>query len=134
MLKSLHAETPESQRTDADDPRSLARTATGVEMRNPGTLERSFGGRGAAGVGSGMGAGMGAGMGMVGLIGGTLLASVAGAFIGSAIANEMFADEMGAAEGFGDGTGGEGMDAAADGDFGGGNFGGGDFGGYFAGF
>jgi hypothetical protein len=38
-----------------DDPRSLARMATRAEMRQPGTLERTFSGIGAPGMGMGMG-------------------------------------------------------------------------------
>jgi hypothetical protein len=56
-----------------DDPKSLARMATRAEVRQPGSLERAFGGRG-----------------MGGMMGGSLLNSVAGAFIGSAIAHQLF--------------------------------------------
>ncbi len=52
-----------------DDPKTLARMATRAEIRQPGTLERAFDGRG---------------------MGGSLLSSVAGAFIGSAIAHQLF--------------------------------------------
>jgi len=138
VLESLAAESPEEERGTADDPRSLARTATRVEIRKPGTLERSFGG-GRGGMGMG-------GMGLGGVIGGTLLASVAGAFIGSAIAQEMVDDDgdgggddsTGAEEsGAGDEQGGEqssdGGSLAGDetrfGDADGAGFGGGDFGG-----
>src|SRR3712207_6140453 len=66
VLSQLSREVPASERPTSDDPRSLARMATRAELRNPGTLERSFsGGRG----------GMGAGMGMGGLLAGSLLAS-----------------------------------------------------------
>lgn len=74
-----------------DSPRSLARAATRLEMRRPGSLLTTFGdgmgmgyGRGGLGMG-GLGMGMG-GMGM----GSMLLSSVAGAFIGTAIADEIF--------------------------------------------
>lgn len=134
VLASLAAETPERERTTADDPRSLARAATRLEMRKPGTLERSFAGRG------------GGGMGMGSMIGGTLLASVAGAFIGSAIAQEMFDSDVpdagaggdgetgsdlgsdsGGEDGGGDSAGGDFAGGDFAGDFGGGDFGGGDF-------
>ena len=42
-LQDLNAVVPESERGTADDPRSLARTATRAEMREPGTVERAFG-------------------------------------------------------------------------------------------
>lgn len=60
-----------------DSPRALARSATRTEMRRPGTLPQMLG--------SGPGR-MGGGMG----IGTILLSSVAGAFIGTAIAGELF--------------------------------------------
>ena len=69
---------PPAERATSDDPRSLARMATRAEMRQPGTMERALGG------------GRGGGMGMGGMIAGGLLASVAGAFIGTAIADAMF--------------------------------------------
>ncbi|QQS01246.1 MAG: hypothetical protein IPK37_01825 [Austwickia sp.] len=91
-----------------DSPQSLARAATRQEMRQPGTMTRMMGG--------GM---MGGGMGM----GGMLLGSLAGAFIGTAIANEFFDHD-----GFMDWDTGGGDQAFADG--GGGDFGAGDGGGF----
>jgi hypothetical protein len=142
VLAELSAEVPPGERAQSDDPRSLARMATRAEMRQPGTMERVLGGGGRAG-----------GIGMGGLIAGGLLASVAGAFIGTAIADAMFDfNDSGegtdaSADGGGDGgsdSGGGGGDAAGDSggygdaggfdgggsDFGGGDFGGGDFGGF----
>jgi len=127
VLADLSAEVPEGERATSDDPRSLARMATRAEMRQPGTMERTLG-RGGGGIGMG------------GLIAGGLLASVAGAFVGTAIADAMFdSNDSGessdaAADG---GDGGDGGDAGGDaggdtgGDYGGGqDFGGGsDFGG-----
>jgi hypothetical protein len=117
VLADLSSEVPPAERATADDPRSLARMATRAEMRQPGTMERALGGRG----------GMGGGMGMGGMIAGTLLASVAGAFIGTAIADAFFEDDPGG----GAETGGEeaaaddpGADAGGFDDFGGGDFGG----------
>src|SRR6188472_2698693 len=78
VLAELSAAVPASERAQSDDPRSLARMATRAEMRQPGTMERALGG------------GRGMGMGMGGMIAGGLLASVAGAFIGTAIADAMF--------------------------------------------
>jgi hypothetical protein len=105
-LQELSANVPESERAGASsDPQALARMATRAEMRQPGTLERAFGGnRGGMG---GMGAG---GMGMGGMIAGTLLASVAGTFIGTAIADQFFANDTGFDNGGFDG----GADAGAD--------------------
>ncbi|GIG36538.1 hypothetical protein [Cellulomonas pakistanensis] len=137
VLEGLSAEVPPAERAADDDPRSLARMATRAELRQPGTLERSFG-RGGAGGGPGMGMGMG------GMIAGSLLASVAGAFVGTAIADSLF--DLGDSGDAGSDAAADGGDAGADaggdygggdvsadgggwGDFGGGDFGGGDFGG-----
>ncbi|MBS1150491.1 MAG: hypothetical protein H6Q89_2189, partial [Myxococcaceae bacterium] len=54
---------------NASDPRALARAATRAELTRPGSLERTF-----AGAGGGFG--------------GTLMSSIAGTFIGSAIAHQ----------------------------------------------
>ncbi|WP_454049917.1 hypothetical protein [Cellulomonas sp. Marseille-Q8402] len=132
VLDGLSAEVPAAERSTDDDPRSLARMATRAELRQPGTLERSFG-RG--------GFGGGAGVGMGGMIAGSLLASVAGAFVGTAIADSLFdlSDGGGdAAEGDAGAEGGDagfdgGGDVSADGGGWGGDFGGGDFGGGFGG-
>ena len=123
VLSDLSDTVPPQERAASDDPRDLARMATRAEVRRPGTLERSLG-RGGPGLG--------------GVVAGGLLASVAGAFIGTAIAQAMFDD--GGADGGdgGDGGGDAGGDAGGDtggvfgggGDFGGGDFGGGDFGGF----
>ena len=79
VLRELSEQVPPGERTTGpaqDDPQTLARMATRAEIRQPGTLERAFGG------GGGGGGGMG--------FGGSLLTSVAGGFIGSAIAHELF--------------------------------------------
>jgi hypothetical protein len=106
-----------------DDPASLARTATRAEIRQPGTIERAWGG---AGGGPGLGS--------------FFLYSLAGSFIGTAIAQSFFDNDPGAAQAV-DSTDASGDTAEADsgdyggdagdvgGDFGGGDFGGGDFGG-----
>lgn len=107
VLEQLSHEVPPGERAQSDDPHALARMATRAEMRQPGTVERSLGGVGTGGV-----------------LAGSLLGSVAGAFIGTTIAMSL----LGAYEG----------DAAAEsdasatgdsGDYGGGDYGGGDFGG-----
>jgi hypothetical protein len=129
VLADLSAEVPENERAQSDDPRSLARMATRAEMRQPGTMERTL-------------SRSGGGMGMGGMIAGGLLASVAGAFIGTAIADAMFDfDDSGesteaadAGDGGGDASGDPGGDYGGDaGDFGGSDFGGSDFGGDFGG-
>ena len=103
-----------------DDATSLARTATRAELRQPGTMERAFGG-GWNGPG----------------LGSFFLSSLAGAFIGSAIADSFFGDpgaDTAAASDSGDpgdsGDAGDGGDFGGEGDFGGdfGDFGGGDLG------
>ncbi|MBS1178473.1 MAG: hypothetical protein H6R06_2885 [Proteobacteria bacterium] len=88
LLQQLAAEMPEAERsatagTLKADPQSLARLATRAEVRQPGTLERSFNGMG------GRGGGMG---GMGGMMAGSFLASMAGVVVGSAIAQSFFAD------------------------------------------
>jgi hypothetical protein len=79
-LQQLSQALPESERRayTSDDPRTLARMATRAEMRQPGTIERSFGGVGMGGIGMG------------GMLAGSLMSSLAGAFIGTAIANQFF--------------------------------------------
>src|SRR5215212_616639 len=57
VLQEISQDLPESERAavmrSGTDPRALARTATRAEMRQPGTLERRFGGMGAPGMGMG---------------------------------------------------------------------------------
>ncbi len=82
VLEELAREAPrEELPRDADDTARLARAATRAEMREPGTLERAFG----------RNAGWATGPGGPGL-GGTFLATIAGVFVGTAIADAMFAD------------------------------------------
>lgn len=83
VLAEVGNTVPESERATSDDPQSLARMATRAEMRQPGTMERTLGG-----------GGRGGGMGMGGMIAGSLLASVAGAFIGTSIAGAFLGDDM----------------------------------------
>jgi hypothetical protein len=126
LLQQLSAEMPAAERAAAagslkDDPQSLARLATRAEVRQPGTLERSF---------NGMGSRAG-GMGLGGMMAGSFLASMAGVAIGSAVAQSFFADagagDMAAAEGAGDEAGADASSDVADaGD--GGDFDGGDMG------
>ncbi len=67
---ALNPQLSEAERvaaSNATDPKSLARTATRAELTRPGTMERTFGGGG---------------------FGGNLMGSIAGTFIGSAIAHQ----------------------------------------------
>jgi hypothetical protein len=121
-----------------DQPRSLARLATRAEMRQPGTLERTWSGMPAMG-------GVG-GMGMGGFMMSNFMGTFAGVMLGSMVA-DAFLGNSGYDQGYADGAGAGEADAAADGgdfadagfgdagafgDFGGdmggfGDFGGGDF-------
>jgi hypothetical protein len=113
VLSELARQVPESEASASDDPRSLARMATRAEMRQPGTMERTFGAMQGPG------------------LGGMFLSTLAGAFVGTAIANSFF-DESGTDADAGDAASAEAdADAAAEAD--GGEFGGGDFGGDFGG-
>lgn len=120
VLTQLGAEVPLAERAQSDDPQALARMATRAEMRQPGTLERTLGRPG--------------GMGMGGLVAGSLLASVAGAFIGTAIAGSMFDDagseaDASGAEDPGAGSEDPGGDYYSGADSGGVDYGGADYGG-----
>jgi hypothetical protein len=118
VLNRLAEFVPPSE-VGGDDPASLARTATRAELRQPGTIDRAFGG-GWSGPG----------------LGSFFLSSLAGAFIGSAIADTFFGDSSGNAadESHSDHVA-DGGDAGDQGDFGdGGDYGGGDFGGGDLGF
>jgi hypothetical protein len=136
------------------EPATLAKAATRAELRQPGTLDRAFGGDQAGGR---QGPGFGS------MLGASLLGTVAGYVVGSALVSTFLPDSGGAdasadaggesgAESGGDagadssGEGGEpdygsgggdygGGDYGGDsGGFGGGDFGGGDFGGDFGSF
>ena len=135
-LRELAAETPEGERAalggGRDDPKTLARLATRSEMRQPGSMERIFGG-------TGRGPGMG---GMMGGMGGTLLGSLAAGFVGSIIAQQFlgsigddaFGEDDSSAEAGdqeADASSGDDFGGYDSGDYGGGDFGGGDFGGGF---
>jgi len=96
ILQQLNQVAPENERgaVAADDPQSLARAATRAEVRQPGTMERTFGG-------------MGGGMGFGGMMGSSFLGSIAGVVVGSAIAQSFFGDS-----GFGGADGADGQNAA----------------------
>ncbi|MEA2574824.1 MAG: hypothetical protein QOH93_2122 [Chloroflexia bacterium] len=87
VLQELSRNLPEHERSTGqytDDPQSLARMATRAEMRQPGTMERTF-----SGIGGGYGYGMG-GIGMGGLMAGSFFSSFAGMMIGGMVANAFF--------------------------------------------
>ena len=126
VFEELSQNAAAADRPATDDPRTLARSATRSELRQPGFLERTLGPGGGAGRGPGIGT----------MIGGSLLGTVAGVVIGSAIADMVMPGIGDFASDMGDGV----QDVASDagdafGDFGGGfgDFGGGDFGGDFGG-
>ncbi|MFI2487320.1 hypothetical protein ACH47X_10455 [Promicromonospora kroppenstedtii] len=148
VLAQLSETVPPNERATSDDPRDLARMATRAEMRNPGTLERNFGASRGPGFGS--------------MLGASMLGTIGGMVIGSAVADMMFGSsfgdpgqdfagdegggEAGAEEAGGEeagaepveASGAEGGDAGADAGDGGGGFfgdmfGGGDGGGDFGG-
>lgn len=119
VLRELSRQVPASEADTSDDPQSLARMATRAEMRQPGTMERTFAGVQGPG------------------LGGMFLSTLAGAFVGTAIAGAFFDNDAGAIDSSqtdadaggdaGDGDIGEGD--VGDGGFGDfGDFGGGDFG------
>ncbi|WP_154792641.1 hypothetical protein [Occultella kanbiaonis] len=136
VLDDLGAVVPPAERAPSDSPQDLARMATRAEVREPGTLERTFGGqRGGPGFGA--------------MMGSSLLGTIAGVVIGSAVANALFGPAFAdptqevpqdaAADGGADAGADGGADAGADGggsdaaaDAGGSDAGGlGDFGGGF---
>src|SRR3990170_3541296 len=73
VLRGLSAQVPQSEVPASDDAQSLARLATRAEMRQPGTMERTFG-QSYGGPG----------------LGGMFLATLAGAFVGTAVAGAFF--------------------------------------------
>src|SRR6476659_10948801 len=84
VLQRLPEDLPENQRPRTDQPADLARSATRAEMSRPGYLQGAFGG---GRFGGGMG-GMG-GMGMGGMFAGSMLGTIAGVVVGSALADMM---------------------------------------------
>lgn len=124
LFDQLTQNAPEGEKPATDDAAALARSATRSELRQPGTLERSF-----------------AGPSFGSMLGSSLLGTVAGYVIGSAIVSSFFPNDGGSdsadsgsdtgSDAGSDASADSGADASADsgGDFGGGDFGGGDFGG-----
>jgi hypothetical protein len=128
VLTQLGDAVPAAERPTGDDPQQLARAATRAEVRQPGTLERSFSGGGPMGSRGGPGFGS--------MVGASLLGTVAGVVVGTAVADALFdtgagdGGVFGGEESYADGGGDPGVDPGGEGgDFsGGGDFGGGDFG------
>ncbi|GAA2025159.1 hypothetical protein GCM10009819_05180 [Agromyces tropicus] len=135
VFRSLSEQAPAGERLVSDEPGALARAATRQELRHPGSMERAFAGApgaaGAAPTGPSFGS----------MMGSSMLGTIAGVVIGSAIAQAFLPgpDAFGTADGGVDGADATGADAgSADassgdwggfgGDLGGGDFGGGDFG------
>ena len=130
IFEELTRNAPAGDAPRGSDAASLAQSATRSELRQPGTLERSFQ---SPSFGS--------------MLGSTILGTVAGYVIGSAIVSAFMPTDTGADAGADSGDGGDagagaGDDAGAGADyssadsggfsdFGGGDFGGGDFGGGF---
>ena len=86
VLDALRREVePAESRGVTEDPRELARLATRAEVRHPGTIERAFGAQSGSRGGSGTGTG-----GTGGLVFGGFLPTLAGAFMGTAIASVLF--------------------------------------------
>jgi hypothetical protein len=129
LFARLSKNAPTGDAPRDSDPASLAVSATRSELRQPGTMERSMGGNGLS---------------FGGMVGSSLLGTVAGYVIGSALVGSLFPSD-GASDASGDSgdsgadtsdPGADSSDAGADtvsadgGDFGGDDFGGaGDFGG-----
>lgn len=148
VYRSLAEQMPAGERLVSDEPSALARAATRAELRSPGSMERAFNGAGAQGAGRAPGA---PSMGQ--MIGSSMLGTIAGVVIGSAIAQAFLPDpaafeaggdsgsdtgsadsgaaDASAADSGGDFGGGGDLGGGGDfGGFGGGDFGGGDFGGF----
>jgi len=93
VLEELKRELPEIERAAAaragDNPGALAQLATRAEIRQPGAMERIFGGLGAFPAGSSFGSSFG-GPSLGGMMAGSFLASLAGTVLGSMVAQHFF--------------------------------------------
>jgi hypothetical protein len=93
VLEELKREMPEIERSAAgragDNPGALAQLATRAEIRQPGAMERIFGGVGAAPGGAGFGSGVGVPS-FGSMMAGSFLASMAGTVLGSMVAQHFF--------------------------------------------
>lgn len=115
LLEQLRRDAPAGEEPADDQPATLARAATRQEMREPGSMERSFA---APGFGQ--------------MLGASLLGTVAGYVVGSALVSAFLppVDAGGVDAAGADAGAGDGMTDAGGGDLGDGGFGGGDFGGF----
>ncbi|MBC7797606.1 MAG: hypothetical protein H7Z37_12100 [Pyrinomonadaceae bacterium] len=108
MLQEISSELPENERQAAaqngENPQNLARLATRAEVRQPGTIERMFGGNNYGGGGMGFG----------GMLATSFLGSIAGSVVGSAIASQFFNNDSN----FGDSQNFTGNDSQTDNDAG----------------
>ncbi len=145
VFEELSTNAPAGEAPTSNDPQALAQSATRSELRQPGTMERSF-----------------AGPSFGSMLGASLLGTVAGYVVASALVSAFMPMDTGANDASGDSgsdSGSDGSDGGADsgadaggadagasgdggggwgdfgggdsGGFGGGDFGGGDFGGDF---
>ena len=93
VLQRLSEEMPAAERAAAeaagDSPGSLARAATRAEIRQPGAIERAFGGIGTRPASGG-------GLGFGSLLAGSMLGSVAGNVLGGMVAQHFFGSHPGA--------------------------------------
>jgi hypothetical protein len=100
VLDELSNEAPHAERASVmragDSPEQLARVATRSEIRQPGVLERIFGGVGAVPGSAGPGLGT--------FFAGSFLSSMAGTVLGSMMAQHFFNTHPGASNLFGDST------------------------------
>ncbi|MGR0219359.1 hypothetical protein [Agromyces sp. ZXT2-6] len=130
VYRALADSAPPGERLASDEPAALARAATRAELRSPGTMERAFAGGPAAGGQGYRGPTFGS------MLGASMLGTIAGFVVGSAIAQAFLPDpsfDQAGAEGAAEAGAGEaGADAgsvdAGSGDAGGDWGGGGDFG------
>ncbi|HSU75077.1 MAG TPA: hypothetical protein VLI66_09045 [Terrabacter sp.] len=83
VLQRLTEDLPQGERPRSDEPADLARSATRAEMYRPGYLQGAFAGGRFGGMG-----GVG-GMGMGGMFAGSMLGTIAGVVVGSALADMM---------------------------------------------
>ncbi len=128
VFEELTRNAPAGDAPRGQDAQSLAQSATRSELRQPGTMERSF-----------QGPSFGS------MVGSSLLGTVAGYVIGSALVGAFLPSDAGSADAGASDSADAGSDASADpgadagsagdglGDFGGGDFGGGFGGGDFGG-
>ena len=119
LFRQLTETVQPSERPADAAPATLAQAATRAELREPGTLTKSFGNQGQ----------QAGGMGMGGLFGSSMLGTVAGFVIGSALVSAFLPMDGGGADGSAEASGADsGGESGGDS---GGDFGGGDFGGDF---